>query len=69
MVVVTMAQRDEVYQKFGPLLIEALFDKMLEEINELRTNAGLPERPKDQFLGSAHNNLAHLDHYDWMSGD
>lgn len=61
-----MALRDNVYQKFGPILLEALFDKMLDEINELRTGAGLPPRPKESFLGSAHNHIAHLDLYDWM---
>lgn len=61
-----MALRDNVYEKFGPLLLEALFDKMLDEVNELRTNAGLPPRPKEAFLGSAHNSLAHLTEYDWM---
>lgn len=61
-----MANRDNVYQKFGPLMIEALFDKMLEEVNELRTALNKPVRPKDAFLGSAHNNLSHLVPYDWM---
>jgi len=61
-----MSQRDTVYRKFGPLMLEALFDNMLEEINELRTRASLPARPKDQFLGSAHNHLSHLEPYDWM---
>lgn len=61
-----MALRDNVFEKFGPLLLEALFDKMLDEVNELRTAAGLPPRPKEQFLGSAHNHMNHLDDYDWM---
>lgn len=64
-----MALRDNVYEKFGPLLMEALFDTMLDEINELRTRAGLPIRPKEQFLGSAHNNMDHLEPYDWMEGE
>ena len=60
-----MALRDNVYKKFGPLLLEALIDKMLDEINELRTHAGKPPRPKEAFLGSAHNHMAHLTEYDW----
>ena len=63
-----MAQRDEVFRKFGPLLMEALFDEVLDEINALRANAGLPERPKAEFLGSAHNHVNHLKPYDWMDG-
>lgn len=61
-----MAQRDDVYHKFGPLLLEALVDQLLDEINELRTHAGLPPRPKDAFLGMSNNNLAHLEPYGWM---
>lgn len=62
-----MALRDNVYEKFGPLILEALFDTMLDEINELRTRAELPERPKEAFLGSVHNHLNHLEPYDWMN--
>lgn len=61
-----MALRDITFQKFGPLLIEALFDTILEELNELRTNAGLQPRTKAYFLGKANNNQAHLQPYDWM---
>ena len=30
------------------------------------TNANLPTIPKDAFLGRAHNNLSHLEPYEWM---
>lgn len=62
-----MALRDDVYRQFGPVLMEALFDMILDEVNQLRTNAGLPERTKEYFLGRAHNAHAHLPPYDWMS--
>lgn len=61
-----MALRDETYQKFGPLLLEALIDSLLEEINELRVNAGLQPRTKAYFLGKSNNNQNHLDPYNWM---
>lgn len=61
-----MAQRDVTYRKFGPLLMEALNDALLEEINELRTIAGLQPRTKAYFLGKSNNNQDHLDPYDWM---
>lgn len=61
-----MALRDVTYQKFGPLLMEALFDTMLEEVNDLRVNAGLQPRTKSYFLGKANNNQNHLDPYGWM---
>lgn len=61
-----MAIRDNTYHKFGPLLLEALIDSMLEEVNELRINAGLQPRTKEYFLGKSNNNQNHLDDYDWM---
>lgn len=61
-----MALRDVTYQKFGPLLLEALIDTMLDEVNELRVLHGLPPRTKAYFLGRSNNNQDHLDKYDWM---
>lgn len=61
-----MALRDETYEKFGPLLLEGLFDAMLDEINFLRTAQSMPVRTKAYFLGRANNSLNHLDDYDWM---
>lgn len=61
-----MSQRDEAYQRFGPLLLEALIDSMLEEVNELRALLNLPTRTKEGFLGRSNNNQNHLDPYDWM---
>lgn len=62
-----MALRDVTYEKFGPLLMEALFDVVLEELNICRTALGLPVRPKEYFFGKSNNNLNHLDDYDWMT--
>lgn len=64
-----MTLRDETYEKFGPLLLEGLFDAVLDEINFLRTAASLPARTKQYFLGRVHNSLAHLDDYDWMKDE
>ncbi|MBA7695002.1 hypothetical protein ES703_103619 [subsurface metagenome] len=61
-----MSLRDNTYHKFGPLLLEALIDAMLEEINELRAHLGFPLRTKEYFLGRSNNNQNHLDDYDWM---
>lgn len=64
-----MALRDNIFEQFGPLLLEALFDKMLEQHNEVRTRTGLPPIPKEAFLGSTHNHMNHLEPYDWMKGE
>lgn len=62
-----MALRDNTYAKFGPLLLEALIDSMLEEINELRVDAGKQPRTKEYFLGKSNNNQNHLEPYNWMT--
>ncbi len=62
-----MALRDSIYEQFGPLILEALVDNLLEEINELRTALGKPPRTKEGFLGSTNNHLDHLPEYNWMS--
>lgn len=61
-----MALRDVTYERFGPLLLEALVDSMLAEINLLRIAAGLQPRTKEYFLGQSNNSQNHLDPYDWM---
>lgn len=62
-----MALRDNTYEKFGPLLLEALIDSLLDEINFLRTAMSLQPRTKEYFLGRSNNNQNHLDPYDWMA--
>lgn len=64
-----MALRDVTYVKFGPLLLEALIDSLLDEINELRAYHNLPSRTKEGFLGRSNNNQNHLDIYDWMDDE
>lgn len=64
-----MSVRDEVFQQFGPLLTEALFLMWLDELNEIRTALGKQPRTKEYILGKCHNNLNHLDNYDWMEDE
>jgi hypothetical protein len=61
-----MSLRDNIFQKFGPLLQEALLEMWLEELNELRVALGKQPLTKDYILGKCNNNLNHLDDYDWM---
>lgn len=61
-----MALRDVTFAKFGPLLMEAIAEELLEYVNELRTRDGLPAVPKAEFLGRLNNNINHLENYDWM---
>lgn len=64
-----MAKRDELFGKFGPILIEALFDFLLDNVNALRRNQGMPEITKDEYLTQLLNHITEIPPYDWMSGD
>lgn len=61
-----MAQRDELFRIFGPLLLEGFLEMILSEINLLRTNAGLPPRTKQQVYDEIMNHTSTLEPYDWM---
>ena len=57
--------RDELYQKFGPRLIEAIVLVVKDEINVLRVEAGLPERTNQQLLSALENKLTQVTPYTW----
>lgn len=61
-----MASRDEVFQMFGPILLEGFMEMILSEINILRGNAGLEPRTKQQVLEEIMNHTTTLPRYSWM---
>jgi len=61
-----MATRDELFRQFGPLLIEALFDFLLDNVNTLRRNQGMPEITKQEYIDQLSNHITELEPYDWM---
>lgn len=61
-----MAKRDTLYRQFGPILLEALVEQLLKEINELRTKLALPPRTMADFLSTVHHFAPELPPYDWM---
>ena len=63
-----MTMRDDLFQKFGPLLIEAIALATLDQINALRSKAGLPQITPDRAMIEISNHLSHLDPYPWMEG-
>lgn len=65
MVVITM-QRDDLYRKFGPILLEAQTLVLLEQINILRKEQGMPEITEQDLIDSLNNHLGELEPYDWM---
>jgi len=62
-----MSQRDELFRKFGPILIEAFMIMTLDAINALRVKAGLAPHTKAQVMNEINNHLSTLEPYDWMS--
>ena len=61
-----MSQRDELFQKFGPILLEAFMLMTLGAINALRVKAGLAPYTEAQALHEINNHLSTLTLYDWM---
>lgn len=58
--------RDDLYHKFGPILIEALALIIKDEINLLRAEHSLPERTNQQIMDAMETKLENLTPYDWL---
>lgn len=58
--------RNELYQCFGPLLIEAIVLTMKDELNLVRAELELPERTDEQILDAVSVKLESLLDYSWM---
>lgn len=60
-------KREELYAKFGPLLIEAIYDDLNERITaiEQQLNITAP-KDKDEALGKVEQNLDKLKKPTWM---
>lgn len=61
-----MADRNSTYRQFGPILIEAGILLLLEEINELRQEQGMPVIDEQHLIDRLNNHLSELQPYDWM---
>ena len=62
-----MAVRDQIFEQFGPKLTEALFLAYLRELNEIREAIGKQPLTAEYILGRIHNDLNHIEDYDWMN--
>lgn len=62
-----MSKRDEVFQMFGPKLLEGFLGLIFAENNLLRTHAGLPPRTKLQVYDEIMNHTTTLPDYEWMA--
>ena len=61
------ANREELYRKFGPKLIEAIVLIIKDEINILRAEHGLPARTNQQIMNAIDNKLDTISDYEWMN--
>jgi len=62
-----MPKRDELFRRFGPRLLEATMLVLLEHINYLRKEQGLPEITEQDLIDSLNNHLSEIEPYDWMT--
>lgn len=58
--------REDLYHKFGPMLIEAVCLVVKDEINLLRVEAGLPVRTNEQLINAIDSKLETIEKYKWM---
>lgn len=61
-----MAERDELFRKFGPLLLETIVIMVVQETNRLRTELGMQLITKEMFFDEINNHLSEVLPYDWM---
>lgn len=61
-----MPDRNDTFKKFGPILLEATTLVLLEHINLLRNEQGMPEITMQDLIDSLNNHLSELQPYDWM---
>ncbi len=60
-----MAKRDDLYRKFGPVLIEAIVLVTLEEVNRVRTALSLPPVTDDALMDAIEAKLTAAQKYSW----
>ncbi len=61
-----MTTRDEVFDKFGPLLLESMLETILSELNIVRGMIGQPDVSIQHMLDSIDTKNLSLEKYDWM---
>ena len=58
--------KEELYQRFGPKLIDALTQVILDEVNLLRVEVGLVPRTGEQVVNAIAGKLENIPDYKWM---
>lgn len=60
------ASREDVFRKFGPLNDEVICMVLLEELNVLRINQGMPPLTMQHIMDRMANHQTDIKPYDWM---
>lgn len=61
-----MGTREELFRKFGPILLEAIVRITVEDLNRIRAHVGMQYITEQMFMDQINNDLGHLEPYDWM---
>lgn len=61
-----MTERDKLFQKFGPILLEAIVIMMVQETNRLRAQLNMQPVTKEMFFDEINNHLSEIQPYEWM---
>lgn len=61
------SDRDSLYRNFGPQILEAQMDVMLDEINAVRAKVGLEPRTKQQLADALAAKLEATADYTWQN--
>lgn len=61
-----MPTREEMFGRFGPLLLEALLKVLLDETNRLRQQTGMPQVTMQDLIDQLNNRLNETTPYNWM---
>lgn len=59
--------REELYQRFGPKLIDAKTRAEIKLFNQILDKIGLPQITGQQIIDSIANELEQIPDYDWMN--
>ena len=60
------SERDNLFQQFGPILLEAFMIMVLDETNRLRKKLNMTQLTQLDVLNEISNHLSELQPYSWM---
>ncbi len=58
-------EREELMQRFGPKLIEAIMKEIREELDEIRAKIALTPKSEQDFIDGISEKLNNIEDYSW----